>query len=252
MNQKTTRRRVSVGLRAVRSPENLTRVAYDRIRSAIVFGRLDLGEAISEKDLAIGLGMSKAPIRGALSELRLKGLVETVPQSGTYVFTPSREEIEELGDFRLVLEEQALRYSMARARGPLLVALEKVVSAMEQAIQSSSAFDFKGLDTEFHSTLVRHSGNRYLMSAYEMIGDLIEAMRYRFMDNVVWRKKAFEEHRRIVSALKRGRVEAATELLRIHVACAKQFHATIQSRGRAHRKDYKFRNYSEIFQDSLR
>jgi DNA-binding GntR family transcriptional regulator len=256
MNANMTRQRLSADQPPSRPPrsssENLTRVAYEKIRAAIVYGRLDLGEALSEKDLATALGMSKAPVRGALSELRLKRLVDTVPQSGTYVFSPSREEIEELGDFRLVLEEQALRNAMAHARSALLAALDDIVSGMETAIQSESPFEFKRLDTEFHSTFVSQSGNRFLMSAYETVGDLIEAMRYRFMDTVVYRKKAFVEHQQILSALKRGRIDNAADLLRIHVSCAKQFHATIQSRGRSHRKDYKFRNYSEIFRKVTR
>ncbi|HEY4049119.1 MAG TPA: GntR family transcriptional regulator, partial [Acidobacteriaceae bacterium] len=58
----------------LRSPSdtNLTRVAYEKILKAIVYGRLDLGEPLSENDLAKALGVSKAPIREGLNELRLK------------------------------------------------------------------------------------------------------------------------------------------------------------------------------------
>ena len=47
---------------------NLTRVAYDKIRAAIVYGALDLGEPLSENALARALGMSKAPIRAAMGD----------------------------------------------------------------------------------------------------------------------------------------------------------------------------------------
>jgi DNA-binding GntR family transcriptional regulator len=229
------------------SSENLTRTAVEKIRTAVVYGRLDLGEAISEKDIASALGMSKAPIRAALSELRVRGLIETVPQSGTYVFSPSRQAIEELWDFRLVLEEQALIRSMAVARQPLVASLSAIMPAMENAFQSKDAFEFKLRDTDFHQTLVRHSGNRYLVSAYETISDVVEALRYRFIDTVISRNRAFVEHQKILAALKSNRVNRAIVILREHISRTKQFHSNIEwSAGRSHRKDYKFRNYSEI------
>ena len=58
------------------SETRLTQVAYEKILKAIVYGRLDLGEPLSENDLAKALNVSKAPIRQSLNELRLKGLVE--------------------------------------------------------------------------------------------------------------------------------------------------------------------------------
>ncbi len=66
----------------IRTPEtSLTKAAYDRIRDAIVYGPLDLGEPLSENALATALGMSKAPIRAAMHELRVRGLVHVVPHS---------------------------------------------------------------------------------------------------------------------------------------------------------------------------
>src|SRR5687767_15504799 len=112
---------------------NLTRVAYEKIRAAIVYGPLDLGEPLSENALAKALGMSKAPIRAAMSELRLKGLVEVVPQSGTYVFSPTRQDIEDLCDFRFLLEGEALEAAVRHSGPALLAALEPIAQAMQQA-----------------------------------------------------------------------------------------------------------------------
>ena len=69
---------------------SLTREAFERIREAIVSGALEFGEPLSETQIAKALGMSKAPVRAAFMELRDKGLVNIVPQSGTYVFSPTR------------------------------------------------------------------------------------------------------------------------------------------------------------------
>src|ERR1700749_2865837 len=115
---------------AAASDTKLTQMAYEKILKAIVYGRLDLGEPLSENDLAKALEVSKAPIRQSLNELRLKGLVVVIPQSGTYVFSPTREEIEDLCDFRLLLEQRALSVSMEHSASAMLRALKKIVEKM--------------------------------------------------------------------------------------------------------------------------
>jgi DNA-binding GntR family transcriptional regulator len=228
---------------------NLTRVAYEKIRSAIVYGPLDLGEPLSENALAKALGMSKAPIRAAMSELRLKGLVEVVPQSGTYVFSPTRQDIEDLCDFRFLLEGQALEAAVRHSASALLSALEPIVRAM----QAAGAVDPSGsrhLDGEYHLTFVRYCDNRYLADAYETIGHRVEALRHRFMHTTVFRQRALAEHAELVDLIAAGRVAKAVSVLGEHIARTKQFHAGANwPQGRSRRSDYKFREHSGLFRD---
>jgi len=229
------------------SESNLTQIAYDKISSAIVYGRLDLGEPLSEAELAKALEMSKSPVRTAISDLRARGLVEIVPQSGTYVFSPSREQIVALSEFRFVLEENAIRMSMERDTDGFLEALQAIVTHMREAWASGSALDIKKCDTEYHWCFIRHSGNAYLTSAYSDISLMVEALRYRFMDTVTYRNKAFEEHQRMVDMLAAGKVSKVIAILRDHVQRTKEFHANVDwSNGRSQRKLYRERDYSHI------
>lgn len=230
--------------------DNLTRIAYEKIRAAIVYGRLDLGEALSENGLAKGLNVSKAPVRGALGELRLNGLVEIVPQSGTYVFTPTAEQIEQLCDFRFLLESTALRRSMASRRDELVASLRQIVEQMDAAIAHDNIFEFKRCDTEFHQAFIKYCDNPYLVAAYANIQHIVEALRYRFMDTTVYRNKALDEHRRILALLTEGKLGKAIEILAAHIARTRQFQANVRwPEGRARRKDYNFRHYAEVFRD---
>lgn len=226
---------------------NLTQVAYDKISSAIVYGRLDLGEPLSEAELAKALGMSKSPVRNAINELKARGLVEIIPQSGTYVFTPTSEMIIELSEFRFVLEENAVRLAMERDRHALLADLQKILKTMQVAWASSNSLEVKRCDTEFHWCFMCHTGNSYLKSAYSDISLLVEALRYRFMDTVTYRNKAFEEHQKIVELLLGGRVEKVIKVLRDHVQRTREFQSNAQwSSGRSQRKFYRTRDYSRI------
>src|SRR5215831_12396354 len=228
-------------------PESLARIAYERIRRAIVWGRLDLGEPLSEQELADALEMSKAPVRIALTELRVRGLVVTVPRSGTYVFAPTHDQVVALCDFRVLLEAGALRHAMTKLRVPLLAELDDAVLQMQRAIQSKDALAFKQSDARFHNTFVQHSGNHYYISTYETISDLVETLRYRCVDPMIPENPAYVEHQEIVAALKMAQVERAIKLLEKHIFRATQAHAKITSIDtRKRRRDYKHRNYAEI------
>ncbi len=227
--------------------ESLARIAYERIRRAIVFGRLDLGEPLSEQELADALNMSKAPVRIALTELRVRGLVVTVPRSGTYVFAPTHDQIVALCDFRVLLEAGALRQAIARLRVPFLAALDDAVNQMARAIQSKDALAFKQSDARFHNTFVQHSGNHYFISTYETISDIVETLRYRCVDAMVMDNPAFVEHQEIVAALKLGQLDKAIKLLEKHIFRATQAHAGItEFDTRKRRRDYKHRNYADL------
>jgi DNA-binding GntR family transcriptional regulator len=226
---------------------SLTQQAYERIRDAIVYGPLDLGEPLSENALAKALGMSKAPIRAAMQELHVRGLVQVVPHSGTYVFSPTRAEIEELCDFRTLLEVQALRSSMGLAPAALVTDLGDVVTRMRQA-DSDTRDAGRRLDSAFHQTFVTHCGNRYLADAYATIGHQVEALRHRFMDTTVFRQKAFAEHEEIVDLLRAGKVTRAVGVIEEHIARTRQFQSTVTwSIGRSRRRDYRFRSRTGLF-----
>lgn len=229
------------------SDSNLTQLAYDKISSAIVYGRLDLGEPLSEAELAKALGISKSPVRNAIAELKTRGLVEIIPQSGTYVFSPSRDQIVQLSELRFILEENAVRMSMEREPEMFLADLQMIVANMREAWAAGSALEIKKYDTEFHWSFIRHAGNEYLTSAYSDLSLMVEALRYRFMDTVTYRNRAFEEHQRMVDLLAAGRIRKAVDMLRDHVQRTKEFQSNVDwSNGRSQRRLYRERDYANI------
>lgn len=226
---------------------NLSQLAYARISAAIVEGRLDLGEPLSEIELARALGMSKSPVRNAIKELEVRGLVEIVPQSGTYVFSPTQQQIVEVSEFRTILEEQGLLLAMERNREALLAELGEIVGEMRELWASHAATEMKRCDTHFHLAFIRHAGNTYLADAYADVSLLVEALRYRFMDTAHYRNRAYEEHLQMYELLCKGHTQRAVKLLRGHVERTKEFQSRASwSSGRASRKIYRARQYASI------
>jgi len=252
LSRRSTNGASAEGASRTGSAVKLTQIAYQKILRAIVDGRLDLGEALSENDLAGALRLSKAPIRESLSELRLKGLVVVVPQSGSYVFSPLPEEIAELCDFRSLLETRALRASMEIDPKKLIAELRGIVREISRASRAGDIFQSKRLDTEFHHTFIRHCGNRYLIQSYANIRDMAEALLHRFMDTAIYRNRAHDEHQKMVDLLASNRVSQAIDVLEEHIARTKHFQTRVTwPSGRQRRRDYKFRDYSRVFGEEV-
>ena len=93
----------------------LNDVAYERIKEQIIDNVLKPGERIDTDDLSEQLGVSKTPILNALKALEKDGYVTINARSGTYVRSLSKEEIEAIFDFRLVLEKLAVEKSIGIA-----------------------------------------------------------------------------------------------------------------------------------------
>lgn len=225
----------------------LTQMVYDKLLRAIVQGRLDLGEPLSENDLARALNLSKAPIRESLGELRVRGLVEVVPRSGSYVFSPTPDQIAELCDYRALLETNALAISVKREPKALVTTLRRIVACMKEAHRADDMSANNELDKQFHMTLIRLSGNRYLTESYEHIGLTVEALRYRVMSTSLYRSKVQEEHARLVDLIASNQIARASRVLESHIQRVKRVQSKAEwGSGRLKRKDYHFRDYADI------
>ena len=83
-------------IRKIERPKPVTELVIDRLRADIIENRFKLGEKISETQLAELYGVTKAPVRAAYIRLEAEGLLRVRPQSGTFVFRPTADELRAL------------------------------------------------------------------------------------------------------------------------------------------------------------
>ena len=229
---------------------SLTRSATARIREAIVCGRLEFGEPLSEVQLAAALGMSKAPVRAALIELREKGLVTIAPQAGTFVCSPTAEDIASLSGFRFLMERECMRRALEQQPAELFAALDESVALMVKARQRHSGADYKAADTAYHLAFIYLSGNRFLQQAYDLVGGIVEALRVRLFDaGKRYQEKSFSDHVEILAALRSKDLAEATRILEDHIMRTKQLlEASPPARiPRARRINRTSEEYRELF-----
>jgi DNA-binding GntR family transcriptional regulator len=196
---------------------SLTRQAFERIRDAIVSGDVEFGAHLSETQIATSLGMSKAPVRAAFMELKDKGLVTIVPQSGTYVISPTSEDVRTMSHFRALLEDDALTEALKLHPAALLAKLDEATGGMKRAMSSKDWGIYRKADSAFHLAFLEESGNPYLLRAYHLSATVLEALRVRQQSGGNVRKQSFGEHIDIARMLRTGDVEGARKLLRFHI-----------------------------------
>jgi len=196
----------------------LATLVTGRIRDAIMFGELSLGEAVSEDRLATMLGVSRTPVREALTALQLQGLIVIQPQRGSFVFQPTEEDVVQLCEMRSLLELGALKLAQARRHAATLQQLQAAEGDMETAEAGGDDRAAARADAAFHEALFANCGNRFLVQSYALVSGPIGAIRYFARKAQGARKSPAREHRAIIKAFAKSDLATATSVLSTHIA----------------------------------
>jgi DNA-binding GntR family transcriptional regulator len=212
-------------VRPIERSVSLAQIAVSRLREAIVNGDLALGAPISERALAERLAISKTPVREALAQLKLEGLIRIVPQRGAFVFTLSAQEVVEICEVRQSLEASAMRYALERHPDRLLADLGRVVSEMIAARARGDVRAYLAADTDYHQCFFRHCGNGFMADAYGMFVGKIAALRTHLAGKPRHTEKSFAEHKRMLGLLRDGNLPEALGTLDTHIGRTKTTYA---------------------------
>jgi len=200
-------------------PKSLAAIVADRLRDAILKTELSLGEMLSEEKIANAMNVSRTPVREALTMLQLQGLINIIPQRGSFVFKPDAADLEALVQYRLMLETQAAQLAMKANPVKAAAALGRVVAAMERASENDDAAAYTEADSSFHNVFFEFCGNHYLSQAYEIAGSRIAALRAHLSQPLgMHRGRTLREHIEIAQAFERGDARTALGILEVHIA----------------------------------
>jgi len=202
-------------------PESLTATVLRHLRNSIVDGDIALGQPLYERTLAEELGVSKTPVREALAQLRMEGLVTIVPQKGAFVFSLSASEVAQICELRETLENAALDYALSRNPEILLAAIAAAVASMDAAKAAGDERAYLAADTAFHQAFFDHCGNDYLRDAYRMFSAKIAALRTHLATKPLHTRKSFTEHHEILAAIETRDLERALAILQVHIGRTK-------------------------------
>lgn len=188
------------------------------IRDAIVNAKFGFGEALSEENLAAAFEVSRTPVREALNLLQLEGLVSIVPKSGTYVFTPTLEDISEICEYRAVLETHAAELAARDNPEALAAELTALADEMEAAMKAQDIPLYGRLDSRYHEAFFENARNRYLVMGFQMIMGRVATLRTQLALHARNEpERSYGDHRRMIELIRKGDTARLKQVLRAHI-----------------------------------
>jgi DNA-binding GntR family transcriptional regulator len=194
--------------------------AYGQIKQMIFDFVLLPGDRFSESDLVDRLQVSRTPLRQALQRLQREGFLLVFPKSGWQVAPLNFEVFDQLYDLRVLLETHAIAKLCEAEERPVLKSLADtwlVAEAERHPVQAM----VDRMDEEFHSALVRATGNEEMARVHDDITERIRIIRRLDFTKPARVQVTYDEHARIIRAISRRRTDEAQRLLRAHIEQSK-------------------------------
>jgi DNA-binding GntR family transcriptional regulator len=191
----------------------------NKLQNAIVEGIIPAGSKISEPALASEYGISRGPLREALSRLEACYLIERKPNVGARVVTLTREHLVEIYLIRESLEGLAARLAAENMSDKDVNELDALLEEHKHQIVQDQSYYQKEGDMDFHFRIVKGSNNSYLIDMFS--NDLYHLIRlYRYQFGMVSKRvpRAFVEHGQIVDAIRQHDGELAQFLMSRHIS----------------------------------
>lgn len=202
---------------------------FERLRRMILDGEYGPRERLIEEQLAERLGVSRTPIRQALTMLEAEGLVEIQPNKGAMVCSFGVDEVWDIYDLRAVLEGHAARRAAQRIDERGMARLRGLADEMESL--AVRGFDEREeeirllvtLNNEFHGTIIASSKNQRLERMIRRTIELPLVFKAFFWYGPQERLVSNHYHRQILGALEAGDGERAEIIMREHVYEGRDF-----------------------------
>ena len=177
------------------------------------------GDRFTENEISERLGVSRTPVRQALFRLQQEGFVEVLFRSGWRVLPFDFDQFEQLYDLRMVLETTAVHRlceADRRVDRSLLEALADIW-LVPAAHRSSDTAQVAQWDEAFHCSLVAAAGNAEMARVHGDVTDRIRIIRRLDFTQQPRIDATYDEHAKILKAVRANRGDQAAMLLRAHI-----------------------------------
>jgi len=191
---------------------------YDQLRDSILSLELSPGERLSERVLEGRFEASRTPIRAALSRLEAEGLVRRDDRSWSVTPIAFRE-IEQLCEFRLCIEREAIALACERADDSQIDVIAEMVTSC--TIDMPRA-EWHRVGTEYHVAIARMTGNEFFVRAIEDVMLRLSRARWLEVWTVEGRERSIREHLHILELIRKRSVSEAVEAITAHASDVSQ------------------------------
>jgi DNA-binding GntR family transcriptional regulator len=193
---------------------NMTSQLEHELRGRILRQELAPGSRINEVHVAEDLGVSRTPLREALTRLEVEALVESRPKLGFYVRPLSKAELEQLYAIRLRLDPWAMRL----AGIPPADTLDELDRINAELARSRTADEAIELDDAWHLHLLAGCPNRVLVDLIRQMMARTRRYEHIYFSDRKNRKRAAAEHAKLIALLRRKDLGGACRALEVNMS----------------------------------
>ncbi|WP_417669076.1 GntR family transcriptional regulator [Roseibium sp.] len=206
---------------------------FEELHQQILSLELPPGTKMSEAEVAKALGVSRQPVRDAFYRLSKIGFLLIRPQRATTVSQISETAVFQARFVRSAIEAETVRAACEKLTAEDHEALEGLLEEQRKAVEAGEPILFHALDDQFHREICERSG---LDFAWEIIRENKAHMdRVRFLSLSFASQSAFDDHVKVMNAIKARDSATAMALMHIHLSRIKEQIPRIRA------------NYSEFF-----
>ncbi|PYG88861.1 DNA-binding GntR family transcriptional regulator [Ruminiclostridium sufflavum DSM 19573] len=194
---------------------------FNQLRSQILTGIYKPGDSLIELRLSEELGVSRTPIREAIRQLELEGLVHAIPNKGAVVKGVTEQDVEDIFTIRMRIEGLASRWAAEKIT-------EEEIKELKEALEFEEFYTIKNdveqlmkFDSKFHDIIFRASKSNPLMHMLSTFHHYIQSARNNSFHIPGRPDKVFDEHKAIFEAIRKKDADTAEQLTVAHIRNAR-------------------------------
>ena len=193
--------------------------AYARLKSAIT--DTDIYDAkqelrLDERQLTKALGVSRTPVREAISLLEQEGFLRTIPRRGIFIVRKSKREIIEMIQMWAALESMAARLATVYAPDAEIAKLRHLFDDFRNSPPSEHLADYSDANLAFHQAVIKLGGSKLIEDTARNLLIHVRAIRKATISQSDRAARSIVDHLKIIEALERRETELAEQLTRQH------------------------------------
>ena len=191
---------------------------YRELRRRIRELTLPPGAPLRKEEIALEMGVSRAPVSEAIARLADEALVDVFPQHGSFVAPIRAEDVRESLFIRTALEIEAIRRVTQAADPELIVQLEENLTAEQEALKAGDLVAFYELDEALHALIFASLQAPRALRLLDAARAPLDRPRRLGLPEAGRPEATFAEHRRMVDAIASGDPEFAAAAMRAHLS----------------------------------
>lgn len=190
---------------------------FNKLREDILSGQYHENEELRENTIGQELGVSRTPVREALRQLELEGLVTMIPNKGAYVTGITAKDIHDIYIIRSFLEGLCARWACENITEAQIEALEEILYLSDFHARRSHHEQLVELDNKFHDLIYKASGSKILDHVLSDFHRYVERIRKITLAVPDRASKSSQEHAAILDAIRKRDGKLAEELAHEHI-----------------------------------